>query len=75
MVVGHYEGEDWILHEVIEGPASQLVQLHQILKVGDLSLLPAGGAGGTEEGKYKLRENEINLYNYYSVMSTIIFIH
>ena len=55
MVVGHYEGEDWILHEVIEGPASQLVQLHQVLKVGDLSLLPAGGAEGDGGGKVRMR--------------------
>ena len=29
------------MHEIIEGSASQLVQLHQVLEVGDLSLLPA----------------------------------
>ena len=29
------------MHEIIEGSASQLVHLHQVLEVGDLSLLPA----------------------------------
>ena len=42
VVVSQNEGEDWILHEVIESPSCQLVQFHQVLKVGDLSLLPAG---------------------------------
>lgn len=40
-VISHNEWEHWKLHEVIEGTASQFVQLHQILKVGDLTLPPA----------------------------------
>ena len=49
MVVGQDEGEDGVLHEIVESPPSQLVQLHQVLKVGDLSLLPAVGGRGREE--------------------------
>ena len=40
-VISHNEWEHRKLHEVIEGPASQFVQLHQILKVGNLTLPPA----------------------------------
>ena len=40
VVVSYNEGEDWILHEVIERTTCQFVQLHQILKVGNLALLP-----------------------------------
>ena len=41
MIVCYYEWKDWILHEIIECSTCQLVQLHQILKVCYLSLLPA----------------------------------
>ena len=41
VIVGYDKGEYWILHEVIECTTGQLVQLHQIFKIGDLTLLPA----------------------------------
>ena len=40
-VVGQDERKDWILHEVIEGVPCQFAQLHQVLKVSDLPLIPA----------------------------------
>ncbi len=42
VVVRENEGEDGILHEVVERAAGQFVQFHEVLKVSDLSLLPAG---------------------------------
>ena len=41
LVVGEDEREHWILHEVIERPPRKFVQFHQVLKVGDLTLVPA----------------------------------
>ena len=42
-VVCQDEGEDGVLHEIIEGPPSQFVELHQVLKVGHLPLDPTAG--------------------------------
>ena len=39
-VVSKDEWEHWVLHQVIERPPSQLVELSQILKIGDFSLPP-----------------------------------
>ena len=40
-IVAEDEWKDRILHEVVECPSSQLVEFHQVLKIGDLSHLPA----------------------------------
>lgn len=40
VVVSEDERKHRVLHQVIERPSSQLVQLSEILKVGDFSLPP-----------------------------------
>ena len=39
IIVGDDPWEHRILHEVIIGPASQCVEMHQVLEVADLSFL------------------------------------
>ena len=41
-VIGEDEGKDRILHQVVGRPSGHLIELHQIFKVGDLSLDPKG---------------------------------
>lgn len=38
-VVGQYPREDRVLHEVIVRSSSKRVEVHQVLEVGDLSIL------------------------------------
>lgn len=40
-VVVQNEREDWILHEIIEGTSTKLVELGQVLKVGHLAKSPS----------------------------------
>ena len=40
-IVGQDEGKHRVLHQIIERSPGNLVQLHQILKVSDFSLVPA----------------------------------
>ena len=54
-VICQNEWEHRKLHEVIEGTSSQFVQLHQILKVGNLTLPPAVQRGA-EKGEMERRE-------------------
>ena len=61
VVVGEDEGEHRILHEVVEGSPSQLVQLHQVLKVGDLSLLPAEERRGENRSGKGLRQDKLQV--------------
>ena len=57
-IVRKYEGEDWILHEVVEGPSSQFVELHEVVEIGDGAILPQPenllGTGKPEKGKETL---------------------
>lgn len=41
LIVSHSERDNRILHEIIERPASHLVQMDQILKISHQSLLPS----------------------------------
>ena len=38
-IVGQHPWEDWVLHEVIVGSPCQCVEVHQVLEVGNLSIL------------------------------------
>ena len=65
LIVSQHPGEDGVLHEVIVGPTSKSVQLHQVLKVGYLSILfqQEMGDGGERErererGRGRGREGE-----------------
>ena len=53
VVVCKNKWEHRILHEIIEGSSCQLVQLHQILKIGEFSKSPTGECEKEEEEEKK----------------------